>query len=245
MPCFLVFSQGMNLSKKLALLLLLSLPFAAFAQRNRDMLVFKDGNTQTGKIIRCDSVSLVLRKVDHSTTKYEWSQIDSVRGLPYRTYFFSASLGISKVNYWSTLLYRDVKSTSQAFYYRYGNMSWRRWAKYIELEFIGARPFKMQRLGGGVNYYMFTDYTKPWNAYLGLDASINMVDNNKNFVSTGLHFGTEYLYKNKYRLFAEMDFQKAIFNINKNSSFCFLVGMKWCKELEKYYKKLNQTRKLR
>ena len=55
----------------------------------------------------------------------------------------------------------------------------------------------------------------------------------------------EYLYKNKYRLFAEMDFQKAIFNINKNSSFCFLVGMKWCKELEKYYKKLNQTRKLR
>ncbi len=225
--------------------LVIIMPVLVFSQKtSRDLLVLKNGNTQAGKVIQSDSFSLLLKKYDHSMQKYNWSEIDSVRGLSYKTVYFSAGLGLSQVNFWSTLLYKNVKTTSAAFNYRIGTLKWRHWSRYAELVFLSTSPFKIQRLGVGGSYYIPFGYTYKLNFYGGINANFTFVENNRNYFSTGLHLGTEYLHKNRYRLFAEMDFQRAIFNINQNTSFCLLAGFRTGKEFGLYYKKLNTTHKL-
>ncbi len=236
----------MNTPLKLALtLLVVTLPALVFSQKlSRDLLVLKNGNTQSGKVIYSDSINITLKKFDHSTQKYLWTDIDSVKGLTYKTNFFSASLGISHIDYWSTLLYKNEQRTSAAFNYRYGTLKWGHWSRYAELIFLSTNPSKIQRLGIGGSYYIPFDYTRKLNYYTGADINFTIVANNRNYISTGLHFGTEYLHKNRYRLFAELDLQRAIFNINQNTSFCFMIGIRSGKEFGKYYHKLNSTHTL-
>ncbi|MDZ4758561.1 MAG: hypothetical protein SGJ10_10575 [Bacteroidota bacterium] len=221
-------------------------PLAAFPQKtSRDLLVLRDGNTQAGKVITSDSLTLTLRKYDHSTQKYLWADIDSVKGLALKTFFFSGALGLSHANYWSTLLYKNQQSTSAAFNYKLGILKWGHWSRYAELILMPSKPFKIQRLGIGGSYYIPYDYTRKTNYYGGADINLTIVSYNKNYISTGLHFGTEYLYKNRYRLFAELDLQRAIFNMNKNTSFCFMVGIRSGKEFAKYYRNLNSTHQVK
>lgn len=220
-------------------------PALVFSQKlSRDLLILKNGDTQAGRVLSSDSVNLTLKKYDHSIQKFPWAEIDSVRGLTCKTFFISGGLGISHIDQWSTLLYKNVNSTSQSFNYRFGTLKWGHWSRYAELVFIGASPFKTQRLGVGGSYYIPFDYSRKINYYAGADANLTVVANNSNYLSLGLHFGSEYLNKNKHRLFAEMDFQRAIFNINQNYSFCFMAGIRSGKEFGKYYKKLNSTHKL-
>ncbi|MBI3236031.1 MAG: hypothetical protein HYZ42_18685 [Bacteroidetes bacterium] len=217
-----------------------------FAQKtSRDLLVLKDGNTQAGKVIESDSVSLVLLKYDLSKQKYLWSDIDSVKCLSYKTHFFSGAFGFSHVNYWSTFMYKYLNDNSSVFDFRYGRLKWGQWSRYVELTLIPAKPFGVQRLGGGFSYYYPRDYTKKTNIYGGGSAHWTSVDNNAGFISFGVHIGAEYLNKNNQRFFAEIDLQRAIFNVNRNTSFSFLVGIRSGKEFAQFYKKLNQTRSVK
>jgi hypothetical protein len=212
--------------------------------KSRDLLVLKNGNTLAGKVIESDSSHLTLMRADHSTEIHAWSLIDSVKGLSYRGGFFSFGIGPNNVTYWSTFLYKNISSNSVAYHYKFGALRNGNWSKYAELVFIPSKPFKTRRLGVGANYYFPKNYSEPLCLYAGADINWTFVAENSDFMSVGIHPGIEYFYKNKYRFFAELDLQKAIFHINKNTSTAFLVGMRFSKEYSNFYRKLNSTHQL-
>ena len=67
-----------------------------------DEVVLKDGNSQTGTIIQCDSSNLRIKKIDESITNIPWTSIDTVQGKKLKTFFFGANMGIYKTPYFSS-----------------------------------------------------------------------------------------------------------------------------------------------
>ncbi len=217
----------------------------AFAQkRSRDLLVLKNGNALAGKVLKSDSFNLTLRRADRSTEKYSWQAIDSVRGLALRTPFFSPILGFTHINYWSTLQYKKIKDNAVSYTYRLGGLVSGHWSRWVQLSFVHSQPFKSQRLGIGFSYYFPFEYIEPICFYAGADANFSFVTENRSFFSMGLHPGVEYWHKKDSRFFVEMDLQRAIFNINQNASFSFRGGIRFSKELSRFYRKVNTTHKV-
>ncbi len=234
----------MSLKSTFICLLILFVESAFAQKRSRDLLVLKNGNTVAGKVIKSDSLNLTLRRADRSTEKYSWQAVDSVRGLALRGFFFSPMLGFTHINYWSTLLYKPIKDNAVSYTYRLGGLVSGHWSRWAQLSFVHSRPFKSQRLGVGFSYYFPFEYIEPLCFYAGADANITFVTDNRSFFSMGLHPGVEYWHSKGSRFFVEMDFQRAIFNINQDASFTLRGGVRLSKELSRFYNSVNATHKV-
>ncbi|MCX6296420.1 MAG: hypothetical protein NTX97_10200, partial [Bacteroidetes bacterium] len=66
-----------------------------------DEIVFKDGNSQTGTIQKCDSVNLRMEKIDESISIIPWTTIDTIRGKKLKTLFLGANFGYYNSPYFS------------------------------------------------------------------------------------------------------------------------------------------------
>src|ERR1044072_6473755 len=66
-----------------------------------DEVVLKDGNSQTGTIIKCDSAVLKVKQVDESIRIIPWMAVDTVQGKKLKTFFAGVNLGYYKATYFS------------------------------------------------------------------------------------------------------------------------------------------------
>src|SRR4051812_38156473 len=66
-----------------------------------DEVVLKDGNSQTGTILVCDSINLKIKRMDESISIIPWATVDSVHGKKLRTAFVGANFGYYRIPYYS------------------------------------------------------------------------------------------------------------------------------------------------
>ena len=222
----------------------------SFAQSKKlrrlpDQVILLNGEVETGKVIKSDSIQISLQKQDFSEKIIQWDHIEKIAGLSYSTFFISPSIGLQQVNYFSTFLYDNVSSGGMNFQLKIGRMKRMRHASYFQITKIPVQPYNITKVGYGYNYYLFNDYIRQWSTYAGGVFEMTSVKTNANgFFNYDLHLGFEYLSKWDIRFFSEISYQKTIFNINNGNGVAFNAGMRFSREYKSYYKKLNTTRQL-
>src|SRR3989344_5167335 len=85
-------------------ILLLSALFTSCMNYRRlltDEVVLKDGNSQTGTIVLCDSTNLKIKKIDESISIIPWTSIDTVQGKKLKTFFLGVNMGYYNTPYFS------------------------------------------------------------------------------------------------------------------------------------------------
>src|SRR4051812_27862491 len=76
----------------------------------RDKVKLKNGDAETGKIIFIDSTKITLQKYDYSEKKILRSEIDTITGLSYFTYFAAPSFGYVK---WNNLINQRIDTITR------------------------------------------------------------------------------------------------------------------------------------
>jgi hypothetical protein len=206
----------------------------------RDKVKLKNGDAETGKIIYSDSVKFLLQKIDYSEKNILRKDVDTITGLSYFTYFFSPSIGY---DHWNGLISQRLDTFSSAATYldlRFGYMRKKHFAANLDAGFQGGDKHKLFHLGAGIRTYIFSNYVKKKNFYLGLNFGYNFPITNMNrFFDLGWCVGYEYRMKDKYRLFLEYDKGGAQKYDPHPSYFSLNIGMRFGIEYADYYRKLN------
>lgn len=230
----------------ISLLLFLS----GFAQSKKskrlpDKVILLNSEVETGKIIKSDSNYITLRKGDFSEKKILWLGIDTVMGLSYSTLFFSPSVGLSGINYFSTFRYDKVYSGGMNLQLKLGKMYRRRWAWYVQLTEMPVKPYNIFKTGIGFNYYLLKGYTEKFCLYLGGKMEMNSVKTNAApFFNRAVHIGAEYQTKYNNRFFIELSRQKTFLNVYNGTGITFNLGLRFSREYKNRYIKLNTQHRL-
>ena len=235
------------MKKIISLFLLSGICFTSYAQRGsigfilpRDKVKLKNGDAETGKIIFIDSTKITLQKYDYSERTIQRKDIDTITGLSYFTYFVAPSFGYLK---WNGLINQRLDTfTREAAHInvRLGVMRRKHVALSAELAYQLGNSFKLFHLGGGVRFYIFSNYVKKKNVYFEINAGYNIPQVNINrFMDVGWNLGYEYLIKEKYRAFAELYRTHEQKYTPKPAAFGIQFGMRFSIEYGNYYKKMN------
>lgn len=206
----------------------------------RDKVKLINGDSETGRIIFYDSTKVTLLKYDYSEKNISRKEIDTIVGLSHYTYFISPSFGYLN---WNGLISQrlDTFSTNaSSLYLKFGFMKKKQFAGNLFTEYQGGNNHKLFHFGVGIRRYFFSNYVKQKNFYFGINAGYNIPFTNMNrFFDIGWCMGYEYLLMEKYRLFLEVNRNKEQKYTPKPGSFSFSIGMRFSREYEKYYRKIN------
>ena len=206
----------------------------------RDNIRLKNKDSETGKIIYSDSSRIILQKYDYSEKNILWNDIDTVTGLSWFTYFYSQSFGYNHWNGFISQRLHTFSSDAGNFNMKFGYMRKKHFAANIDLGYQGGQSHRLFHAGVGIRRYIFSDYVKKKNFYLGLNFGYNFPLTNMNrFFDLGWCAGYEYLLQEKYRLFLEYDKGGAQKYEPHPGYFSFNAGIRISMEYEKYYRRLN------
>jgi len=206
----------------------------------RDKVKLINGDAETGKVIFYDSTKITLLKYDYSEKNILRTEIDTIVGLSYYTYFISPSFGYL---HWNGLISQrlDTFSADAAnLRVKFGFMRKKQFAGNLFAEYQGGNNHKLFHFGVGLRRYFFSNYVKKKNFYFGVNAGYNIPFTNMNrFFDIGWCMGYEYLLMEKYRLFLEFERSKEQKYTPKPDSFSFNIGIRFSREYGSYYKKIN------
>lgn len=207
----------------------------------RDKVVLKNKDAETGRIIYCDSNKIVLQKFDFSEKNILRKDIDTIIGLSYFTYFLSPSIGTV---HWSGLVNQRLDTfTRDAMNLgvKFGYMRKKHFAANMEMDYQGGHGHQIWRMGGGIRRYCFSNYVQDENFYFGVNLGYNFVFTNmNNFFDLGWCIGYEYFLKEKYRLFVEYDRLIEQKYSPHPAGYSFNAGIRFSIEYSNYYKKFNR-----
>ena len=210
----------------------------------RDKVRLKNGDAETGKVIHIDSVKITLRKYDYSERNILRSNIDSIYGLSYFTYFISPSIGPM---HWKGVISQRLDTFSadvSNINVRFGTMRKKHWAIYGDLSHQGGRNnLKLFHLGAGARYYFPLNYVMKKSTYIGFDYGYNIPKTNESpFRDITWSLGYEYFLLEKYRLFIEFDRTHAQKFTPKPAAYSFNFGMRFSLEYLNFYEKFNSKK---
>ena len=236
------------------LLLCLLVPFTSYSQKHehgnigfilpRDKVRLKNGDAETGKVIRIDSARITLRKYDYSEKNILRSSIDSIYGLSFFTYFISPSIGPM---HWKGMISQRLDTFSadvSNLNVRLGTMRRKHWAFYGDLARQGGKnDLKLFHVGAGVRYYFPLNYVLKKSTYVGFDYGYNFPQTNEGrFRDITWSLGYEYFLLEKYRLFIEFDRTHAQKFTPKPAAYSFNFGMRFSLEYLNFYEKYNSKK---
>lgn len=231
-------------------LLLLFLPFALLAQRSvhgsaglimpRDKIKLRNGDAETGRVISSDSTMIMLRKYDYSEKRIPRSDIDTILGLSWFTYFISPSLG---PGHWNGMISERLDTFNTGAFMlsvKMGTMRKKRWAFYIDLNHQGGRSFGLWHAGAGLRFYFPLDYVRKNSTYIGFNYGYNIPTTNVNrFRDFGFNLGYEFRIRNKHRFFAEYYHMTCQKFTPQPSGGSLQFGMRFSMEYADRYYRLN------
>lgn len=212
-----------------------------------DEVVLKDGNTETGKIIKSDSVSIRIKKIDESQKSIAWAIIDSVHGKKFKTLWLGLQTGIYNAPYFSVFQNKSFSNNGNGFQAKIG-LSYRGTKMYyFNFMHVATVPYPVNKFGLGFQRYVFGNYlSKRHNFFVGSEANAMSV-----LYNTGLQFafepfsGYEIKINNHIRLNAKLGLQFNLFNKNNQTGANFTIGLHFLKKnFNKYYSVLNKEHRI-
>jgi hypothetical protein len=212
-----------------------------------DEIVLNDGNSQTGTIIKCDSASLKLKKIDESTSVIYWKNIDTIQGKKLKTLWFGFNVGYYNTPYFS--VFRNEAITAKQFGTQYKIGLAMRGTKlyYLHLTYSPAKPYSVTKFGIGYQRYLGNStYLKRTTFFIGSEFNLMNVKYNNGAQTTLEPFtGFEKKMNEHLRLQAKLGFQINLANKNNQTGVNLTIGIHFMKRnFKKHYNTLNNQHQL-
>lgn len=212
-----------------------------------DEVVMKDGNSQTGTIITCDSANLKLKKIDESISRIPWSAVDTVQGKKLRTFWLGANFGYYNTPYFS--VFRNEAITGQSFGMQYKIGMAYRGTKlyYLNLSYMPAAPYSITKSGFGFQRYLGgRTYLKDNCFFVGSEFNFMNAKYNNGAQTTVEPFtGYEKKLNERLRIHFKFGVQFNISNKNNQTGFNATIGIHFLKKnFKKNYEILNKEHRM-
>jgi hypothetical protein len=208
----------------------------------REEVVLRNGNTQTGKILHCDSLALTIKGADKSTSVLPWAEIDSVRGLRLRTWWVGANVGFSHTPYFSVFRNEGMAANGLVAQAKVGWARHGRNLQYVHFSVFPNPTERLSKFGYGVQRYLWQGYLQQNGIFFGSEFNLlNAKLNNGSQISIEPFAGYDRQIKEQWRLQIKMGIQVNPLNRNNGTGFCTSVGFNYqLRNLHKRYRQLNQ-----
>ncbi len=212
-----------------------------------DEIVFKDGNSQTGTIQKCDSANLRLEKIDESISIIPWTTIDTIRGKKLKTLFLGLNFGYYNSPYFSVFRNEPFVGKQYGMQYKIGMAFRGDKLVYTHLSYSPAKPYAITKFGFGYQRYIGnSNYLKKNSFFWGTELNFMNVKYNNGAQATLEPFtGFEKKCTEQIRFHFKFGLQLNIANKNKQSGVNFTIGVHFMKKnFKKQYDYLNKEHRL-
>jgi hypothetical protein len=212
-----------------------------------DEVVQKDGNSQTGTIIKIDSANLKLKKIDESISIIPWSVIDTVQGKKLKTLWFGINTGYYKVPYFSVFRNESFTGRSLGFQLKAGLALRGTKLFYLHLSHTPSLPYAVTKIGFGYQKYLgASSYIRKNTFFVG--SEINMMNvkfNNGPQLILEPFTGFEKKLNEHLRIHFKFGLQFNFANKNSGSGVNASIGIHYMRRnFKKYYNTLNTEHRL-
>jgi hypothetical protein len=234
-------------------LLLTSIPFLFLmpclsAQKSipEDEVSLRDRSSVTGKILVCDSISLLLRRNDCSRAVVHWADVDSVGGLRHATWAISGQAGLGRTPYFSVFENRAYTPSSTGLQARIGKMTGLRRFRYLSLEAIAAKPYGISKIGIGTERFLTGNYLRrrAWSAGISINL-MNVERNNGPQVAVQPYTTFYWKIHPQFLLLAQAGLQINPLNKNNRNGASVSVGGTFLlRHFERRYAFINANKRL-
>ena len=208
-----------------------------------DEIVLKNGNSQTGTIIQCDSTNLKVEKIDESISIIPWATIDTVQGKKLKTIWFGANFGYYNTPYFSVFRNEPIVAKQFGMQYKIGLAVRSNKLYYLNLSYSPARPYAITKFGLGYQRYIGNStYLKKNSFFWGSELNLMNAKYNNGAQTTLEPFtGFEKKCNEHIRLHVKLGLQFNIANKNKQTGVNLTIGVHFMKkDFKKYYDVLNK-----
>lgn len=234
------------------LIFLLTLPFVVTGCFNSrklvtDEIVFKDGNSQTGTILQCDSTSIRLKKMDESVITIAWENIDTIQGKKLKTLWIGSNYGYYKAPYFSVFRNEAMTAKSIGMQHKIGMAYRGNKLYYLGLTIIPSKPYTVTKFGFGYQQYLgATTYIGKQSFFVGGEFNLmNAKYNNGSQVTLEPFSGYEYRCTPQLRLSFKLQLQFNLANKNSQTGISTTIGIHFLRRnFKRYYQSLNHEHRL-
>lgn len=212
-----------------------------------DEVVLKDGNSQTGTILQCDSINLKIEKIDESISTIPWTTIDTIQGKKLKTIFVGLNLGYYHIPYFSVFRNEPFVGQQIGVQYKAGLAMRGNKLFYTHLTYSPAKPYAITKLGLGYQKYMGkSTYLKKNSFFWGSEFNfMNVKFNNGTQITLEPYTGFERKCNEHIRLHFKLGLQFNIANKNNQTGVNFTIGAHFLKkDFKKQYEILNKEHKI-
>lgn len=212
-----------------------------------DEVVLKDGNSQTGTIVLCDSTNLKIKKIDESISIIPWATIDTVQGKKLKTFFCGTNIGYYNTPYFSVFRNEPMVVRSLGMQYKIGFAFRGNKLAYTHLTISPATPYAITKFGFGYQKYLGkTTYQKKNSYFWGSEFNFMNVKYNNGAQTTLEPFtGYERKLNATIRIHCKLGLQFNLANKNNQTGVNFTVGIHFMRRnFTLYYETLNSEHRL-
>jgi hypothetical protein len=212
-----------------------------------DEVVLKDGNSLTGTVIKSDSATLKLKKIDESIAIIPWSTIDTIQGKKFKTIWYGANLGFYNTPYFSVFRNEPFDAHQFGFQGKIGIALRGTKLYYAHLTLSPAKPYAITKFGLGYQRYLGrSTYLRNNCFFVGSEFNLMSVKYNNGLQNTFEPYtGFEKKLNENIRIHFKLALQINISNKNNQPGFNATVGIHFLKKnFKKEYNVLNKEHKL-
>lgn len=212
-----------------------------------DEIVFNDGNSQTGTILKCDSAQLKLKRPDESISIIPWSLIDTVQGKKLKTFWLGANFGYYKTPYFSVFRNEAYVGKALGFQLKAGLALRGTRLYYFNLSYTAASPYDVTKFGFGYQKYLgASTYIRKNAFFVGGELNfMNVKMNNGSQTTIEPFTGFERKLNEHLRLHFKFGLQINLANKNNQAGFNTTIGIHFMRRnFKRYYNTLNKEHRI-
>lgn len=212
-----------------------------------DEIVLRDGNSQTGTIVKCDSVQLKLKKPDESISIINWSDIDTIQGKKLKTLWFGINYGYYKTPYFSVFRNEAFTGKAAGIQLKAGFAMRGTRLFYTHLSYTAASPYDVTKFGFGYQKYLgASTYIRKNTFFVGGELNfMNVKMNNGSQTTLEPFTGFERKLNEHLRIHFKFGMQLNLANKNQQVGFNTTIGIHFMRRnFKKYYNTLNQEHRI-
>jgi hypothetical protein len=212
-----------------------------------DEIVLKDGNSQTGTIIKVDSAIIKIRQVDESIRIIPWQAVDTIQGKKLKTFWIGTNIGYYKVPYFSVFRNEPFAAENVGFQIKAGITLRGTKLFYFQIGYVNGKPYSVTKYGFGFQRYLGASTYLRKNAFF-TGAELNFMNveyNNGPQITMEPFTGFERKLNEHLRIHFKLGLQFNLANKNSNAGINTTIGIHFMKRnFKKYYNTLNNEHRL-
>jgi hypothetical protein len=212
-----------------------------------DEVVLKDGNSQTGTIIKSDSATIKIKQIDESIRIIPWNAIDTVQGKKLKTLWFGANIGYYKAPYFSVFRNEAMVAENFGLQFKVGLALRGQKLYYFHISPLPDQPYPVTKYGLGFQRYLGgTTYLKKNTFFVGSEFNLmNVKLNNGPQMTLEPFTGFEKKLNEHLRIHFKLQLQFNLANKNSSAGVNTTVGIHFMRRnFKRYYNTLNKEHRL-